>query len=209
MSIVEGVLLFFGFFLVAGRWLSSNKWAVPYLESTFRFLRANVPGRRNNLAIYKILEELHPIKEIGKEIGSTLAILEQRVACMEMQLLLIKLKVRVSGVFTDKPAFTANAQGLYTWASEAYEGIAEMRLEEILAEGWINAVYQDDRRRVMDGWNFAVARKIDFHMTYRYCGKRTGKYWNVRCDAYVAKDECTGVCAGWVGLISEVPDSDL
>lgn len=101
---------------------------------------------------------------------------------------------------TDVGMFEGDEEGEVVWANRALRQMSGMRAEQITGSGWINAVHDDDRRRVENDWRLASAQQRAFISMFRLTHVGTGLTISVQCEAYpVFADEGDG--AGWLGLI--------
>ncbi len=75
-----------------------------------------------------------------------------------------------------------------------------MRLEQLIGSGWINAVHDDDRRRVENDWMLATSNRRPFLAMFRITHIGTGVVTPVHCEANPVFAD-GGDCSGWLGLI--------
>jgi len=96
--------------------------------------------------------------------------------------------------------FEGDDDGEIVWANRALRQLTGMRLEQLVGSGWINAVHDEDRRRVENDWRLATAQRRPFIAMFRLTHIRTGAIVEVYCESYpVVADG--GMGAGWLGLI--------
>lgn len=186
------------------KWLAGSDWAMPSVAACARWARRHAPGSKTHKLVQQLMSEMHP--NGGGSLRDAIDRIDQRSRCLEEQLSLVRLKLRVSGIFDTKPAFAADKDGKFTWVSPAYEEIVETPLLSVLGDGWINGVHQDDRDKVFYSWRFAVKHSTDFHMVFTHCGTKTQRCIRMRVDAYAARDDHDGTCAGWIGVMARLDD---
>jgi PAS domain S-box-containing protein len=85
------------------------------------------------------------------------------------------------------PIFESDCNGLCTWVNDAYIDIIKRSKEEILGHGWKNFIHEDDRERVVNEWDNAVAEQRSSQSSYRIVSK-DGKIYEVECYAVKHKD---------------------
>ncbi len=87
--------------------------------------------------------------------------------------------------------------GEVTWGNRALRQMCGLRLDQITGSGWINAVHDDERRRVENEWRLATQNMRPFISTFRFAHVGTGTISSVHCEAtpvFTERDRC----AGWI-----------
>jgi PAS domain S-box-containing protein len=101
---------------------------------------------------------------------------------------------------SDLGMFEGNEEGAVVWANRALRKLSGMRLEQLVGSGWINAVHDDDRRRVENDWMLCTGNRRPFLSMFRITHIGTGASTSVHCEAYPVFAD-GGIGSGWLGLI--------
>lgn len=96
--------------------------------------------------------------------------------------------------------FEGDDEGALVWANRALRQLTGLRMEQIEGRGWINAVHDDDRRRVENDWMLATANRSPFLSVFRLTHIATGRSAAVQCEAYPVFAD-GGVGSGWLGQV--------
>jgi PAS domain S-box-containing protein len=96
------------------------------------------------------------------------------------------------------PMFECNASGSQLWVNDAWTMLTGLSLEEMLGWGWVTAVYEPDRERVVTEWENAIIQKRLFIGRFRYQHVVTREITEVQCRANVVLS-AAGRPLGWVG----------
>jgi len=67
----------------------------------------------------------------------------------------------------DRPLWQADAQGKTIHTNKFMLKILYRQESEMLGNGWINSVHEDDRDRVSDAWESAIEDKTNFFLHYK------------------------------------------
>lgn len=96
--------------------------------------------------------------------------------------------------------FEGDANGLIVWANRSLRQVTGLRMEQIVGSGWVNAVHDDDRRRIENDWAMAMHNQRPFIAMFRFTHVGTGTSVPVHCEAYpiFASEDTT---SGWLGLL--------
>ncbi|HVQ39076.1 MAG TPA: PAS domain S-box protein, partial [Pyrinomonadaceae bacterium] len=97
--------------------------------------------------------------------------------------------------------FQMDAQGNCTYANERFLQIAGLSLDQIVTEGWINAVHPEDRQRVDAAWR-AISEGREYESEFRLRNKTAAVHW-VNMQANDLRSE-VGDLYGFVGTIEEI-----
>jgi PAS domain S-box-containing protein len=76
--------------------------------------------------------------------------------------------------------------------------------DDALGEGWIDAIYPEDRQRVLDEWAAAMAQKQPVRLEYRL-GREGGKIIWVLGQAHAIYDN-SGSIAGYTGTVTDITE---
>lgn len=96
--------------------------------------------------------------------------------------------------------FEGDDEGELLWANRAFRKMTGMRLEQLDGSGWINAVHDDDRRRVENDWRLCTSQRRAFLAMFRITHIGTGATTAVHCEAYPVFSD-GGDCSGWLSSI--------
>lgn len=96
--------------------------------------------------------------------------------------------------------FEGDDDGEIVWANRALRQMTGMRLEQLAGSGWINAIHDDDRRRVENDWRLATANRRPFLAMFRITHIGSGAIAPVHCEAYPVFAD-GGLCSGWLASI--------
>lgn len=145
---------------------------------------------KNHLPVLiKMAEEFRP--NGGSSMKDALNRLEQRQVLNQS---MFKMLIKWNGV----AFFESNAKGECVWVSPKLADFAGISEEKFLGNGWINGVYHEDRDRVWEEWQDAIAQKRDFSLTYRL-----NEISPIEIKAYAtAQKDAKGQLTGMIGEIS-------
>jgi PAS domain S-box-containing protein len=90
-----------------------------------------------------------------------------------------------------------DADGEIVWTNRALRQMSGLRAEQIVGSGWINAVHDDDRRRVENDWRLASQQLRPFISSFRFAHIGTGATTPVYCEASPVFHERDRVVTGW------------
>lgn len=96
--------------------------------------------------------------------------------------------------------FEGDDEGEVVWANRAFRQLTGMRLEQLEGSGWINAIHDDDRRRVENDWRLSTANRRPFLSMFRMTHIGTGAITSVHCEAYPVFAD-GGIGSGWLASI--------
>ena len=101
-----------------------------------------------------------------------------------------------------RPVWQADANGMTVHINPFMLKLLGRQDDEILGDGWVNIVHEDDRERVRREWRSAIENKRDFHLHYRWVSS-SGETINIVGQASRLLDT-KGNILGWVGFASIV-----
>lgn len=91
--------------------------------------------------------------------------------------------------------------------SASWRNFTGQTYEEWIGTGWLNAIYPDDRARVMDHWQKAVEYKTIFDMEYRVLSSSGKPHWtNVKATPIF---DTEGKVTRWFGMNLDINDRKL
>ncbi|HAT65214.1 MAG TPA: hypothetical protein DCS66_11530, partial [Flavobacteriaceae bacterium] len=70
-----------------------------------------------------------------------------------------------------------NEEGECTYVNEEWMKYSGMEFNEALRYGWTNALYPDDKERVINEWQKAVTNNIEFESQFRILDKNGKITW--------------------------------
>jgi PAS domain S-box-containing protein len=98
--------------------------------------------------------------------------------------------------------FHTDAEGNCSYVNERWCEIAGIAAEQATGQGWVNAIYPDDRPGVFQAWQEAVQNHRLFQLEYRFQRPDGQTTW-VMGQAVAEQDE-TGNIKGFVGSITDI-----
>jgi len=99
-----------------------------------------------------------------------------------------------------RPIWQSDANGMTVHVNEFMLKLLGRQDDEILGDGWMNIIHEDDRERVRREWDMAVRGKRNFHLHYKWVD-RTGQSIPIVAQASRLLDT-DGEVLGWVGFVS-------
>lgn len=96
--------------------------------------------------------------------------------------------------------FETDARGVTVWVNATYLRWTGLQLVEAIGWGWINAVAHNDRERVRDEWELAVAEQRAFTAAYRLFDA-DGQPIPVEVKAHPIRD-AQGHVVKWMGNVT-------
>jgi diguanylate cyclase (GGDEF)-like protein/PAS domain S-box-containing protein len=100
--------------------------------------------------------------------------------------------------------FYTDLSGLCIYANDKWLEMAGLTLEEVLADGWSNAIHVDDRERVYAEWIDAVKNDRPFVSEYRFQKQDKTTIWVIgQANKYKDNDGNDG---GYVGTITDITE---
>ncbi|HEY9830349.1 MAG TPA: GAF domain-containing protein [Stenomitos sp.] len=100
--------------------------------------------------------------------------------------------------------FQTDAAGYYLSMNECWCEMAGITVAEAQGDGWLLALYPDDRERVFAEWYRAIQENLPFQSEYRLQRPDGTMTW-VLAQA-VAQEDHTGSVTGYTGLITDISD---
>ena len=91
-----------------------------------------------------------------------------------------------------------DASGDLIYATEKWHEVTGLSIEQAARDSWVQGVALDDRHRVREGWEDALANARPFLDTFRFHNPRTNAVVHVRVEAYPASATGEDATAGWV-----------
>ncbi len=121
------------------------------------------------------------------------------LALLQSEQLLLALVHRVPlGIFA------TDTDGNFLFVNEAWSEVAGIPPEQAVGQGWINAVYPEDRDEVIKSWKAAAGESREF--SYEYCFRNSaGQSRWIFCRAQANLDE-EGAIEGYFGTIIDITE---
>lgn len=134
------------------------------------------------------------VAEVSPNGGSSLKDVVNRIEANQ-----IKTEERVRILLLDSAdgIWESDKNGLCVWANRTLLNMMDLELNEILGNGWIVAIPEEQRTRVVTEWRRAVNDKREFRLDFPYQAK-SGKIINVSCKASPMIK--IGKICGWIGI---------
>ena len=165
--------------LVIG-WINRNAWLMPLLRRCGQCL----------LRVWRWWRSDPVAVQAAKAVESAAGRLEM----LRLRLEALEAEHCTAIVITDE-------KGELTWANAAFLELTGLPLTQVLGGNWLNAVHQDDRAALEDGWERAVADKRDFDHCYRYWSFARSKETWARASVRVARNPITSEPVGWIATV--------
>jgi len=99
-----------------------------------------------------------------------------------------------------RPVWQSDSNGNTVHANSYMLKLLCRQDDEILGDGWVNSVHEEDRERVQREWKNAVEHKRDFHLRYRWVTS-AGVSIPIIAQAIRLMDT-NGNVLGWCGFAS-------
>jgi len=113
--------------------------------------------------------------------------------------------------------FETDKEGHCTYVNRSYLRWTGRTEDEVLGDGWVNILAQDERERVTNEWDRAIKHKRLFEARYSIYNESTGERFPVLCRAFpmysCLNDKTDDSPLGWFGVIyretSEIPTKGI
>jgi PAS domain-containing protein len=96
------------------------------------------------------------------------------------------------------PTFETSSDGSCVFVNDAYASLVQRPKSEILGNGWILCILEENREEVLKEWNEAISRRRNFERTISILDKNNQEYL-VKCIA-IRQEETNG----YLGYYSNV-----
>lgn len=103
-----------------------------------------------------------------KEIMSSANKLADRLLIKSVELSDLKKLMELVPV----PMFICNSSGTYVFVNERYCNMLGATDTEVLGEGWVKFVHQDDFNLVSNRWNLWLKDKVPYSLKHRYVSRK-------------------------------------
>lgn len=119
-------------------------------------------------SLQRIEDELRP--NGGGSLRDLVARIDRRLSTVEVD---ARLQREMQRAIASSPAnaglLEMNSAGECVWASSEWLRLAKVTLHDVIGWGWVNALHQYDRERVLSEWPTAVEQKRVYTDTLRLC----------------------------------------
>jgi len=188
--------------VIAAKWLSENNWFLPLLARIWRRVQWWMPGHKNGIFLRDILAELRP--NGGSSLRDAVTRLERNLDDNTKMLRILRWKEKKFANTLGVATFETDSVGRCVDANETYLELVGLTIDEVLQDGWRNAIDKDELEDVCHDWDLCVAQGRDFHRTMVYVHYRTGLRKLVNVDAYVVHDHNPHDILWWIGYVEPV-----
>jgi PAS domain S-box-containing protein len=112
-------------------------------------------------------------------------------------------RVKVLLLDSSDVIWESDISGNWIWANQTLLSLIGLDLEDVIAHGWIVAIPELERERVVREWQLAVEDKREFRLDFSFQNssnkktKVTAKAWPLRRS---------GKLYGWIGIAKEIKD---
>jgi PAS domain S-box-containing protein len=100
--------------------------------------------------------------------------------------------------------FHTDAIGNCLYVNDRWSKIAGIPLSRALGEGWVSALYGDDRQQIFDKWSQSAQENRPFRQEYRFQSPNGTITWVF--GQAVAEKNSAGDVIGYVGTITDITD---
>lgn len=107
---------------------------------------------------------------------------------------LVLLSVHNDGVYE------CDSLGNCIWTNKALQEIFGLTENELLGNGWLLAIDENDRIEVWNDWQECIQKNIPYQHTYTVVNKHTNRYFICETCATAHKDE-KGRILGYFGIV--------
>ena len=115
-------------------------------------------------------------------------------------------RFRLLSAFAPVGIYQTDVEGHCTYTNDRWQKTAGLTLEESLGDGWIQAIYPDDRERVFSAWTRLVNREKEFALEFRFVDSEGAVRW-VAGRAIAMQDK--GQTVGYVGVNEDITERKL
>ncbi|MEO8285571.1 MAG: PAS domain S-box protein [Chloroflexota bacterium] len=98
--------------------------------------------------------------------------------------------------------FETDAEGHYVYTNPRWQAVTGFSAEAGLGKGWIEAVHPDDRKTLLDNWEWAIRHGREFTAEFRLSFSAHAPHW-VRLQSAVKYSDA-GVAVGRVGTLEDI-----
>jgi PAS domain S-box-containing protein len=174
--------------------------AAIFGSAAFIYRKLLLPMYRWTSSMVESLDKINVIHEqMFTNGGSTLRDAVNRI---ENRINLVEKKQGIYILDTPHGVYESNSNGEITSVNRTLCRITGKTENEILGNGWLTSVSENDRERVDDAWNYAIGNQIEFLTTYDMISS-DGEVFKVKTQANPIKSS-DGRLMGYIGIIDRV-----
>ncbi|SFC01637.1 PAS domain S-box-containing protein/diguanylate cyclase (GGDEF) domain-containing protein [Marinospirillum celere] len=100
--------------------------------------------------------------------------------------------------------FLTNLEGKSIYVNSAYIRITGLEASELLGWTWLDYVYPEDRPKLLQYWQGAVAADDSYEIQYRYSTPEVGEIWLEAHASPITDDQ--GVTQGYIGTVRDITE---
>lgn len=151
-------------------------------------------------------EEIALLEEATSDVGFALEILEKELLRKKVLKELIESENRYHILTEISPVgiFRTNAQGFTTYVNPRWSEISGLPYEKALGNGWLDAVHEEDRESLLNGWENATEQREHSLSEYRFV-RPDGKIIWVIGQAIPEKNALNQI-VGYVGTTTNITE---
>jgi PAS domain S-box-containing protein len=174
--------------------------AAIFGSAAFIYRKLILPMYRWTSSMVESLDKINVIHEqMFTNGGSTLRDAVNRI---ENRINLVEKKQGIYILDTPHGVYESNSNGEITSVNRTLCRITGKTENEILGNGWLTSISENDRERVDDAWNYAIGNQIEFLTTYDMVSS-DGDIFKVRTHANPIKSS-DGRLMGYIGVVDRV-----
>lgn len=136
-------------------------------------------------------------KNSGKSIKDQLTRIDENTKLSNMRIRLIATNVVSTGTFE------CDETGKTVWVNKALSDMFGLDKDEMLDNGWLTAVVDNERSEVWTEWIFSINNKIPYESEYNVYNKKSNTTFKVRVVAIANKTD-TGKILGYFGTVVKI-----
>lgn len=135
----------------------------------------------------------------GKTIKDQLFRIEEKSYLADARIRLIATNLVSTGIFESDPT------GECIWVNRALSDLFGLDRGEMLGNGWLSAIDDDDRKRVWDEWQYCIQHKIPYEDEYSVCNRKTNQCYSCRVISMTVKNSHDQIM-GYFGTVTRLAD---
>lgn len=155
----------------------------------------------------KLFDSLEKIDVIHDQMftngGKTLRDAVNRI---ENRITLVEKKQGVYMMDTREGIYETNAKGEFTSVNRTMCKFLGRIESDLLGNGWLNSIHEDDRIKVDESWDYAVANEIEFEMIFDVVDVERNTH-SVKCRAKPIRS-VDGKLIGYIGMVDYIKTED-
>lgn len=97
-----------------------------------------------------------------------------------------------------------NAKGEVVWVNRTYTRLVQRERSEVMGTGWINVIAQEDKERVWNEWEQAVAAKREINLYFNF-ETPGGKKIPVKAKSYILTNDSEEIL-GYLACVEILPN---